>query len=62
MLQGEQNWPVLWTKKKVFTSLDLEIKQRTICDVDGGENGTGKSSLISLLTGFKGRNLFAFFS
>ena len=48
-------------KKKVFTGLDLEIGQGQYVMLMG-ENGTGKSSLISLLTGFKRGNLEKFFS
>ena len=48
-------------KKRYFTGLDLEIRQGQYVMLMG-ENGTGKSSLISLLTGFKqeesGRILF----
>ena len=50
-----------YDQKKVFTGLDLEIRQGQYVMLMG-ENGTGKSSLISLLTGFKqeesGRILF----
>ena len=50
-----------YEQKKVFTGLDLEIRQGQYVMLMG-ENGTGKSSLISLLTGFKqeesGRILF----
>lgn len=50
-----------YEQKKVFTGLDLEIRQGQYVMIMG-ENGTGKSSLISLLTGFKqeeaGRILF----
>ncbi|MFR5259869.1 MAG: ATP-binding cassette domain-containing protein, partial [Streptococcus salivarius] len=41
-----------YEQKKVFTGLDLEIRQGQYVMLMG-ENGTGKSSLISLLTGFK---------
>lgn len=47
-------------KKKVFTGLDLEIRQGQYVMLMG-ENGTGKSSLISLLTGFKQEESDAFF-
>ncbi len=50
-----------YEQKKVFTGLDLEIRQGQYVMLMG-ENRTGKSSLISLLTGFKqeesGRILF----
>ena len=39
-----------YEQKKVFTGLDLEIRQGQYVMLMG-ENGTGKSSLISLLTG-----------
>ena len=38
-----------YEQKKVFTGLDLEIRQGQYVMLMG-ENGTGKSSLISLLT------------
>lgn len=51
-----------YEQKKVFTGLDLEIRQGQYVMLMG-ENGTGKSSLISLLTLASSRkNLVAFFS
>ena len=46
-----------YEQKKVFTGLDLEIRQGQYVMLMG-ENGTGKSSLISLLTGFKQSHSF----
>ena len=50
-----------YERKNGCTGLDLEIRQGQYVMLMG-ENGTGKSSLISLLTGFKqaesGRILF----
>ncbi|MFR2062948.1 MAG: ATP-binding cassette domain-containing protein [Streptococcus sp.] len=49
-----------YEQKKVFTGLDLEIRQGQYVMLMG-ENGTGKSSLISLLTASSRKNLVAFF-
>ena len=48
-------------KKRSLLGLDLEIRQGQYVMLMG-ENGTGKSSLISLLTGSSKKSLAVFFS